>query len=434
MEKKEIEPMAKRQLTATPGLTRRQLSRAQREARLQRIIVIGTAVVVLAVIGAMSYGVIRDRIIVPNKVLATVNGEEITVKEYQDRVLFEYWLYARNPMSQFGGPFNPLDVLDTMVDDIIVAQKAEEMGITFTDEEIAEKLELLFGYDAGDPEPTSSPFPTDVPTSDASPTVTATFVLTPTTTPTGTPDPAATEAPTEEPTEESTGEPTGEPTETEEPTVEPTFTPAPTSTPINEEDYNKAKGDVVTEAVTMTEMTEEEFEAVLVEWVRANVLREELAKELDYTIAETNPTVHAAHILVNSEEEAQEILDQLEDGESFEELAAELSRDTVSAYKGGDLGWIVKGDMVEQFEEVAFNTPVGDISDPVQSQFGWHLIKVYDRVEKPTTPIEQETEKQTQFTEMIEEWKAEADIDIDDNYPSFVPPLPEQQQAPQLVP
>ena len=87
--------------------------------------------------------------------------------------------------------------------------------------------------------------------------------------------------------------------------------------------------------------------------------------------------VNAAHILVKTEEQIKDIQKLLEDGKSFETLAKEKSN-CPSSKSGGKLGWFGHGQMVREFEKVAFKTKKGEISEPVKTQFGWHLIKVID--------------------------------------------------------
>lgn len=89
--------------------------------------------------------------------------------------------------------------------------------------------------------------------------------------------------------------------------------------------------------------------------------------------------VRASHILVETEEEANKVKSRLEAGESFEELAKELSIDTGSAVNGGDLDFFGKGVMVQEFEDYAFSGEVGAVSDPIESQFGFHIIKVTEK-------------------------------------------------------
>jgi peptidyl-prolyl cis-trans isomerase C len=88
--------------------------------------------------------------------------------------------------------------------------------------------------------------------------------------------------------------------------------------------------------------------------------------------------VRASHILVDNEEHAKQLKLELDrDEASFEELAKEHS-DCPSSEKGGDLGFFGKGKMAKPFEKKAFNMDVGDTSEPVKTQFGWHLIKKTD--------------------------------------------------------
>lgn len=89
--------------------------------------------------------------------------------------------------------------------------------------------------------------------------------------------------------------------------------------------------------------------------------------------------VKASHIVVKKEEEAKEILKQLENGADFAELAKEKSKDPRTAEKGGDLGYFPKGEMVPEFEEAAFSLKTNELSDIVKSEFGYHIIKVTDR-------------------------------------------------------
>ena len=96
--------------------------------------------------------------------------------------------------------------------------------------------------------------------------------------------------------------------------------------------------------------------------------------------------VHARHILVESEDEAKAIAEQIKGGADFATLAKEKSKDT--AAEGGDLGFFTKEQMVPEFSEVAFKMYPGQVSNPVKSQFGWHIIKLEERRQRPVPPFD----------------------------------------------
>lgn len=99
--------------------------------------------------------------------------------------------------------------------------------------------------------------------------------------------------------------------------------------------------------------------------------------------------VNASHILVETEDKAKEVLGKVEKGEDFGKLAEEYSGDPGSKANGGKLGYFTKGQMVKEFEDAAFALKKGEVSKPVQSKFGWHIIKVDDRREKPLPTFEE---------------------------------------------
>jgi peptidyl-prolyl cis-trans isomerase C len=98
--------------------------------------------------------------------------------------------------------------------------------------------------------------------------------------------------------------------------------------------------------------------------------------------------VHARHILVPTEDEAKAIEAELKKGADFAALAKEKSKDPGAA-DGGDLGYFTKDQMVPEFAEAAFKLDKGQISDPIHTQFGWHIIKVEDKRTKPTPSFDQ---------------------------------------------
>jgi peptidyl-prolyl cis-trans isomerase C len=115
--------------------------------------------------------------------------------------------------------------------------------------------------------------------------------------------------------------------------------------------------------------------------------------------------VHARHILVPTEDEAKAVLAEIKKGTDFAELARQKSKDPGAAAEGGDLGYFGKDQMVPEFAEVAFKLEKGQVSDPVKTQFGWHIIKVEDKRTKPVPEFEKVKEQIETFVTR----KAQAD-------------------------
>ena len=121
------------------------------------------------------------------------------------------------------------------------------------------------------------------------------------------------------------------------------------------------------------------MEALLTE-VGQGAATEEAARKAYDEAAKAQPPVpeiHARHILLPTEEEAKAALARIKAGEDFAKVATELSKDP--AGEGGDLGWFTKDRMVPEFADAAFKMEPGQVSDPVKSQFGWHIIKVEEQ-------------------------------------------------------
>jgi len=116
----------------------------------------------------------------------------------------------------------------------------------------------------------------------------------------------------------------------------------------------------------------------------AGAVSEADAKKIyDEKIAKMKPEqeVHARHILVETKAEAEEVIKRLKNGEDFATLANEKSKDTNA--EGGDLGFFTRGQMLKPFEDAAFALKPGQISEPVKTQFGWHVIKVEEKRDQP---------------------------------------------------
>jgi peptidyl-prolyl cis-trans isomerase C len=135
----------------------------------------------------------------------------------------------------------------------------------------------------------------------------------------------------------------------------------------------------------------------------------EAARKLyDETAKSVTPEeeVRARHILVESEDEAKKAAERVKGGEDFAKVAGELSKDPGSKTDGGDLGFFTKDRMVEPFAEAAFKLKPGQVSEPVKSQFGWHVIKVEEKRTKPVPPFEEMKDQVNAYLER----KAQQDL------------------------
>lgn len=123
--------------------------------------------------------------------------------------------------------------------------------------------------------------------------------------------------------------------------------------------------------------------------------------------------VKASHILVETEETAKEVKEKLSAGEDFAKLAKEYSTDEGTKEQGGDLGYFGKGQMVEEFENTAFALKTGEISNPVKSKFGYHIIKLEDKQEAKAANLEDSKDEikdillEEKLPQVYQEWYAE---------------------------
>lgn len=117
--------------------------------------------------------------------------------------------------------------------------------------------------------------------------------------------------------------------------------------------------------------------------------------------------IHAHHILVTTEDEAKAAQKRVKAGEDFGKVAKELSKDTGA--QGGDLGWFTKDRMVPEFGDAAFKMEPGQISDPVKTQFGWHIIKLDEKRPKVFPPLDQVRDQVSRYVAQ----KAQSDLIVE---------------------
>jgi len=306
-------------------------------------------------------------------------------------------------------------VLDQMGDEILIRQEAQKRGITVSNDEVEKKIqEGLSFFPNGTPTPTVTPTEFSFPTLTGQQltlypsTSTPTEELTSTVTPTATLDLSATPALTSTPAP-ATPSPVPQP-------------PTATSTPHTLEGFKKDYADMLKNFKTVN-ISEKSVRSVY----EAELYRKKLFDVLTKDTPQTEEQVWARHILVETEAEAKTIYNFLQQGSDFATFAKANSKDTGSAVNGGDLGWFGKGAMVPEFEEAAFKLKVGEISEPVKSQFGYHIIQVLGHQELPLNASQVEQAKQKIFDDWLTAARKEAKIQTFDIWKERVPTEPTLQ-------
>ena len=145
----------------------------------------------------------------------------------------------------------------------------------------------------------------------------------------------------------------------------------------------------------------------------------------------TSLMLRASHILVKTHDEADAVRHDLDAGADFEETARHKSIDP-TAIRGGDLGFFQKGQFVREFEEAVFGMKKGEVKGPIESQFGWHVIKLTDRVEPTQRSFEAvksrieekllQSKRSTAFHEYIKKIKGNIKVDVDQKVLDLIVP------------
>jgi hypothetical protein len=399
--------------------------------------------VIVIVVGLVAYGILSTTVLLQYRTVASVNGEKINMREFQGRVKLqrlqllnqfnEYYQFAQmfgsqDPMSDpnFGGTLTQIytqlespevvgqEVLDALVDERLILQEAEKRGITADPQDIEKAIQEQFSFfPNGTPTlaPTSTPFTLPP----LNPTQLALVTITPTPAP-------ATEVPSATP--DLTSTPTTAPTATAEPTTGPTATAEPTATPYTLEGYQSSFAESMTNLKENTALSEEDYRA----FFTAIYLREKLVEEITKDVRPVEEQFWAQHILVSTEETANEVLTRLNNGEDWGTLAAEYSQDG-SAQNGGDLGWNSADIYVPEFKAALLAMQAGETSlQPVQSEFGWHIIRILGREERPVDDERFAAIKQTLFSAWLTELRTTANIQTFEIWREYVPTEPSLAQ------
>jgi parvulin-like peptidyl-prolyl isomerase len=352
--------------------------------------------------------------------IVTVNGVGISTEDFQTRVRlerdsaiaqyqqilqFSYMVADPNTQLQYQYYLQQIeqslevetfgiDVIGQMIDEVLLVQEAERLGLEVTDQEASNAFYALFGYFPNGPQEPISAFE-QVPTS--TPSATQLALLTP------------------EPGQSGNG--AGQ-TDAGSPPAE-SITGTEFTVRLN--DYLGRVGEFGVTETTLRELA------------RAQVYREKmnvyLAEDMPYPMTEQ---VWARHILIQPEgdrdapdaiAEAEEIVQLLAEGGDFGDLARERS-DGPSGPNGGDLGWFERGQMVPEFEEAAFSGEVGEIVGPVETQFGFHVIQVIGKEMRPVSDSEYQQVVFSLLNDLLSGLMTDAEIVFTEGWEAMIPAEP----------
>lgn len=385
--------VAKEAAKPARAMTKRQLSRHQRDVMLQRVTKIGFGVLFAVVILIVAFGYWREAIAPAGEAVLRVRGVPITTQTFAKvlgyrqytidlqmarlRAFAEQQSRTNQPNDQNGDLVQQFvqqqlqqlqqqraalegEVLDQMIDDELVRQEATKRGITLTPAEVDGEIFKQYAPPTPESKPTS--------TSDQSTGTTAGDGVAQ---PSGTSD-AATSAPGAN------------------------ATPAPTPTPLTPE---QVLADVRKQLDELGLLSEAEYRELI---VKPGILRDRLQALLAEQVPTSAEQVWARHILVDQEEEAKDVLAKLQGGADFAALANEVSKDSSNKEKGGDLGWFTREAMVPEFEEAAFSLQVGQlVTEPVKTTFGYHVIQALGHEE--SRPLSEEQLKKAK-DDALDKW------------------------------
>lgn len=426
--------------------SKKHLARLERERRQTRLITFLAIGVIVIIVGAIGYGILNETVLKLRQPVVTVNGVSVTMGEFEVRVrvarqqdvdqYMQYYQFAQmfgidtssTSTSSIAQTMNQLEsdlstpntignqVLEDITNDLLIRQYAKANGIVVTAADVDKAVSDAFSYfPNGTPTPTLTPTTFSYSTLSATQYALVTPTFPPTQTPTETLAPTATLAPvpTSTPTPQSTATVTAVPSLT------------PTATPYTLAGFQGQYKNALTYYAKLG-MNETEFRKIFFE---STLYRTRVSNIVTADITHQQDQVWARHILVADQPTAQTIYEQLLGGADFATLASKYSIDTNTQSKGGDLGWFGKGTMLAPFETAAFSMKIGEISAPVQTTAGWHIIQVLGHEVRPLT----DTEYQTAVTNAMNTWltnqRTTANIIIAGNWTDNVPTVPNLTDA-----
>lgn len=420
--------MAKRKAQPDKELTKKQIALSGRQRQQKQRLFIGLAALAGLIVVVALIGVYDNVIARPARPVAIVNGTNIRMDQYQARLRYERFLldsltrqvdaqlasvdssdpandfmvqYLQQIASQVAQQRAGLarQLVDTLVEEELVRQKAAEVGVAVTDDQINEEIRRRIAQQLG--YVTEAQATSIASTAVARTATAASFTPTPTLTTTLTA--SATEVVT--PTEETTPEPT------------------PTLHIITDDEFGKRYAEYLAVLNEQARISE----ADLREYTRAGLLVQAMRQWFADQTPREAEQVNISHIQAATDEQANLAMERLKKGEDFALVASEVSSNTVTAAQGGELGWFMAGQLASRYnpemEQAAFSLEPGSYSQPITSTMGWQIIKVNERGVHPLNENQLLTKQAESYSTWLQEAKQGAGVQITWT-PDMAPPDP----------
>jgi peptidyl-prolyl cis-trans isomerase D len=413
-------------------VSKKHKARLQQEQQKRKTVLIVSGIIVALILVVLIYGILDSTVLKMQKPVAKVDDIKIKSEEFIKMVklerqqmngqAFQYESYKQffafdeqntayfdsliqQIQSQMAIPESiGATVLDKMIDQKVISFYAEENNIAATDQEIQEAIQRDFAY-----------FPNGTPTPGATASPFATSTLNPTQ------YALVTATPTLEPTEVlSDSEEEAVETEVVVDGLAATPTPSPSPTEYTENLFQENYQSFIKNFSNIG-LSEND----VLELYRIQIISQKVYEKIVVDVPSEEDQIWARHILVATLGEAQIVLKRLEDGEDWTVLAAELSTDTSNKDKGGDLNWFGRNIMDPVFETAAYALNIGEISEPIETQFGFHIIQLLGREIRPIESAKLDQNKQSVFNEWLTAEKEKYTIEkYEEVWTSIVPNTP----------
>lgn len=414
-------------------VSKKHKARLQHDQQQRKVLVISALIIFAIILIVLVYGVLDQTLLKNRKPVAKVGESVIRVEEFIKMVKLErqqmngqayqyesykqFFAFDEQNVAYFDSMIQQIQsqmtvpesvgatVLTKMIDNKVIGFYADENDIKVSDQEIQEAIQKDFGFfpnGTPTPEITSTPFSTATLSA-------AQYALV-----TATPIPTPVEEEAETPPEEEVVEPTL-PDETAA-----TATIVPSPTPYTEDLYQENYKSFV-ENFAKIGMSEND----ILDLYRVQLTSQKVYEQITADVPTEEEQVWARHILVATKEEAENIITRLSNGDDWSVVAAEVSTDPGSKDQGGDLGWFGKNMMVTEFEDAAYKLQVGEISDPIETVHGFHIIQLLGKELRPIESNQLEQNKQVLFNEWLTKQKEKYPTEqYDDVWTKIVPNTP----------